>query len=69
VNPAVYQAIRITDEKSVDRLRRIGGIRILRRGDNALVALFENKYRLQRLEADEPELTLTPILADTDTSR
>ncbi|NDG66394.1 MAG: GTP-binding protein [Actinobacteria bacterium] len=69
VNPAIYQAIRITDEKSVDRLRRIGGIRILRRGDNALVALFENKYRLQRLEADEPELTLTPILADTDTSR
>ena len=69
VNPAIYQAIRITDEKSVDRLRRIGGIRILKRGDNALVALFENKYRLQRLEADEPELTLTPILADTDTSR
>jgi peptide chain release factor 3 len=69
VNPAIYQAIRITDEKSVDRLRRIGGIRILRRGDNALVALFENKYRLQRLEADEPELTLTPILADTDSSR
>ena len=69
VNPAVYQAIRITDEKSVDRLRRIGGIRILKRGDNALVALFENKYRLQRLEADEPELTLTPILADTDSSK
>ena len=38
-------------------------IRILTRGDGALVALFENKYRLQRLMSDEPELTLEPILA------
>jgi len=29
-----------------------------------LVALFENRYRLQRLMSDEPELTLEPILAD-----
>jgi hypothetical protein len=28
------------------------------------VALFENKYRLQRLLADEPELTLVPLTAD-----
>ena len=63
---ATYQAIRVTDNKSIDRLRHIGGIRILRRGDGALVALFENRYRLQRLEKDEPELTLIPILADTD---
>jgi len=68
INSASYQAIRITDAESADRLRRIGGIRILKRGDGVLVALFENRYRLQRLEADEPELTLTPILADTDTS-
>ena len=47
-------------------LRQIGGIRILTRGDGALVALFENRYRLQRLMSDEPELTLQPILADTD---
>ena len=56
-----YQAIRATDAKSADRLRAIGGIRILRRGDGATVALFENKYRLQRLLADEPELTLRPL--------
>jgi len=63
IEPAGYQAIRITDEGSVERLRRIGGIRILRRGDGSLVALFENRYRLQRLMSDEPELTLKPILA------
>ena len=58
-----YQAIRLTDKESSERLRRIGGIRILTRGDGALVALFENRYRLQRLESDEPELTLLPIVA------
>ena len=60
---APYQAIRLTDKESSERLRRIGGIRILTRGDGALVALFENRYRLQRLESDEPELTLDPIIA------
>ena len=60
---APYQAIRLTDKESSERLRRIGGIRILTRGDGALVALFENRYRLQRLEGDEPELTLLPIVA------
>lgn len=58
-----YQAIRITDKESAPRLREIGGIRILRRSDDVLVALFQSKYRLQRLEADEPALTLLPILA------
>jgi len=45
-------------------LRQIGGVRILKRGDGALVALFENRYRLQRLEVDEPKLKLETILAD-----
>ena len=61
---APFQAIRLTDERSAERLRQIGGIRILSRGDGALVALFENRYRLQRLLNDEPELTLAPLLAD-----
>jgi peptide chain release factor 3 len=60
---AGYQAIRRTDKESAPRLREIGGIRILRRSDGALVALFENRYRLQRLEHDEPDLTLEPLVA------
>ncbi|MCU1501291.1 MAG: bacterial peptide chain release factor 3 (bRF-3), partial [Ilumatobacteraceae bacterium] len=64
IRGAPYQAIRLTDKASVDRLRQIGGIRIMHRSDGAIVALFENKYRLQRLESDEPELTLEPILAE-----
>jgi len=58
-----YQAIRRTDKESAPRLREIGGIRIMRRGDGELVALFENRYRLARLEADEPGLTLEPLVA------
>ena len=64
--PANYQAIRLTDAASAPQLRATGGIRILTRSDGALVALFENRYRLQRLEADEPELTLEPIVAGAD---
>jgi peptide chain release factor 3 len=60
---AGYQAIRRTDPPSATRLREIGGIRILHRSDGALVALFENRYRLARLEADEPELLLEPLVA------
>ena len=58
-----YQAIRRTDKASAPRLREIGGIRLLHRSDGELVALFENRYRLARLEADEPELTLEPLVA------
>jgi peptide chain release factor 3 len=60
---AGYQAIRRTDPQSVPRLRDIGGIRVMKRSDGALVALFENRYRLARLEQDEPELTLEPLVA------
>ncbi|MFV0308580.1 MAG: peptide chain release factor 3 [Desertimonas sp.] len=60
---AGYQAIRRTDKESAPRLREIGGIRILHRSDGEMVALFENRYRLQRLEADEPDLTLEPLVA------
>ncbi len=59
-----YQAIRGTDEASADRLRQIGGIRILQRADGSMVALFENIYRLQRLLGDEPELTLKSLTID-----
>ena len=35
----------------------------MKRSDGTLVALFENRYRLARLEQDEPELTLEPLVA------
>ena len=60
---APYEAIRLTDADSARRLREIGGIRVMERGDGHLVALFESRYRLQRIEGDEPDLMLAPIIA------
>ena len=65
MTPSPYESIRFTDEESAERLKEIGGIRIMRRGDGRLVALFESRYRLQRLESDEPELVLEPINVGT----
>ncbi|NBS30296.1 MAG: peptide chain release factor 3, partial [Actinobacteria bacterium] len=61
VTPSPYESIRFTDDASAERLKEIGGIRIMRRSDGRLVALFESRYRLQRIESDEPDLMLEPI--------
>ena len=60
---APYQAIRLTDEESAEQLREKVGVRILSRIDGRLVALFENKYALERIEQNEPDLTLEHIIA------
>ena len=60
---APYQAIRLTDKESPTRLRDIGGIRILARGDGALVALFENHYR-----AAAPRAATSPSSRSTTSS-
>lgn len=56
------QVARRTDQASAPKLREIGGIRLAQRSDGALLALFENRYRLERLERDEPALTLRPVV-------
>ena len=63
LSAAPYQAIRVTDEASAATLREKAGVRILQRSDGALVVLFENKYALQRIEQNEPDLVLDHILA------
>lgn len=56
------QVVRRTDAATAQKLREIGGIRIADRSDGALLALFENRYRLERLQRDEPTLTLKPMV-------
>ena len=41
-----------------------GGVRVLRRRDGELLALFENPFRLERLAAAHPEWRLEPVLGD-----
>ena len=44
-------------------LRAMRGVDVLGRADGTLLALFESPYWLDRLVADQPELTLEPLVA------
>jgi peptide chain release factor 3 len=64
LSPASYKVARVTDEASAPSLRAMSGVRVLQRSDGTLLALFESPYWLNRVEAEQPELTLLPLLAD-----
>ncbi len=53
-----YVVARRTDAATAAKLRRLTGIRVLQRSDASLVALFESKYRMERLIADNPDFML-----------
>ncbi len=53
---------RRTDETSRGPLERMRGIEVYERADGTPVALFPDEYRLQRVERDNPELTLDVIV-------
>lgn len=57
-----HSVARRTDLASAEVLSGLGGIRIVTRSDGALLALFENPYRLERLLRDSPELVLDPVV-------
>ncbi len=58
-----WKVARRTDEASEDELRRMPGATVLHRADGTRLALFENPYWLDRLSADNPELTLEKLPA------
>ena len=64
LSPTSYRVARRTDEASRDRLRVMRGVDVLDRSDGALIALFESSYWLDRLLAEEPDLTLDQLVAD-----
>jgi peptide chain release factor 3 len=57
-----FSVARRTDEDSRGTLARMRGIEVYERSDGTPVALFPDEYRLQRVERDNPELTLDNIL-------
>ncbi|HEX7096023.1 MAG TPA: peptide chain release factor 3, partial [Acidimicrobiales bacterium] len=59
-----YKVARRTDEASAPVLRAMRGVDVLSRRDGTLLALFESPYWLERVEADQPELTLERLLAE-----
>jgi peptide chain release factor 3 len=64
LSPTGYKVARVTDDVSAPTLRAMSGVRVLHRSDGTLLALFESPYWLNRVEAEQPELTLQPLLAD-----
>jgi peptide chain release factor 3 len=62
--PTSYTVARRTDAASAPELAHTTGVRVLRRADGTILALFESPYWLDRLAADRPELTLERIIAD-----
>ncbi|CAN5240854.1 hypothetical protein BH18ACT4_BH18ACT4_10800 [soil metagenome] len=64
LSPTGYRLARRTDPASAAALRRMTGVDVLARPDGSLLALFESPYWLQRVEADQPELTLERLVAD-----
>ncbi|MEA3216406.1 MAG: peptide chain release factor 3 [Acidimicrobiia bacterium] len=64
LSPTSYRVARRTDEASEPALRRMRGVTVLRRADGTRLALFESPYWLERVEADNPELTLDRLVAE-----
>jgi peptide chain release factor 3 len=59
-----YTVARQTDAASTPALRSMRGVTVLARSDGALLALFESPYWLQRVESEQPELTLARLVAE-----
>ncbi|MBW3665102.1 MAG: peptide chain release factor 3 [Actinobacteria bacterium] len=62
LRPAAYREARRTDEDSVEALTRMRDVGIYRRADGTPMALFRDRWQLQQVEADHPELTFDTIV-------
>ena len=63
LSPTTYSVARRTDATSAPTLRAMRGVDVLSRSDGTLIAVFESQYWLERLEAEQPELVLEPLVA------
>jgi peptide chain release factor 3 len=66
LEPLGYSLARRTDDSSSAELDRQRGVEVFTRTDGALLALFSDKWRLQFVEKEHPDLTLEPLVAAAD---
>lgn len=66
MEPLAYTLARRTDAESADELGRQRGVEVFTRSDGALLALVSDKWRLQYIQKELPELTLEPLVATAD---
>lgn len=59
-----YTIARRTDEESMAELNRQRGVEVFTRQDGELIALVSDKWRLDYLQKQLPDLTLEPLIAD-----
>ncbi|HIV58668.1 MAG TPA: peptide chain release factor 3 [Candidatus Stackebrandtia faecavium] len=61
-----YSLARRTDAAGAEALRTAPGVEIFRRArDEEILAAFPNRWRLQTVSGDHPNVLLEPLLADT----
>ena len=63
LSPSRFTLARRTDEASRADLASMSGVEVMRRSDGSLLALFESKYWLNHLLANNPDLTFEPLVA------
>ncbi|MFG1784846.1 peptide chain release factor 3 [Rhodococcus oryzae] len=61
-----YALARRTDAESATELGRQRGVEVFTRSDGVMLALISDKWRLQYLQKELPELTLEPLVATAD---
>ncbi|GAA1481551.1 peptide chain release factor 3 [Gordonia sinesedis] len=66
IEPLGYSLARRTDDDSAAELDRQRGVEVFTRSDGVLLALFSDKWRLQYIEKEHPDLTLQPLVATAD---
>ena len=66
MEPLGYGLARRTDAESAVELGRQRGVEVFTRSDGAILALVSDKWRLQYLQKEMPELTLEPLVAAAD---
>ncbi|MCK8672739.1 peptide chain release factor 3 [Rhodococcus sp. HM1] len=66
IEPLGYALARRTDAASRDELNRQRGVEVFTRSDGVLLALVSDKWRLQYIRKELPDLTLEPLVATTD---
>ena len=57
-----FRFVRGTEPETAKQLAKLGGVLVAKRDSGELIALFENEYRLKRIESDHPEWVLVPLV-------
>ncbi len=64
LSPTSYTVARVTDAESTPTLRGMRGVSVLERADGTRLALFESRFWLERVAAEQPELRLDPLVGN-----